>query len=52
MRQNIGVNILQLRQCNREVVLKMICTSDKISRIELSKKAGLTKMTLTNIAAN
>lgn len=50
MKQSKGSNIQQLRLRNRAVILKMICTTDKMSRIELSKKAGLTKMTLSNIA--
>ncbi len=38
-----------MRENNRMLALKYICTSSGISRIELAKLTGLTKMTLTNI---
>lgn len=44
-----GVNINDIKGTNRTLILKHICTSKGISRIELAKLTGLTKMTLTNI---
>ncbi len=44
-----GFNISDMRENNRMLALKYICTSNGISRIELAKLTGLTKMTLTNI---
>lgn len=44
-----GFNISDMRENNRMLALKYICTSNGVSRIELAKLTGLTKMTLTNI---
>lgn len=44
-----GVNISDIKENNRTLILKHICTNSGISRIELARVTGLTKMTLTNI---
>ena len=44
-----GVNNTLLKQQNRGLVLKLIATGECSSRIELSQKTGLAKMTVTYI---
>lgn len=44
-----GLNSTALKALNRGLVLKLLLTEGKSSRIELSKATGLTKMTLSNI---
>jgi len=44
-----GFNISDIKEKNRALTLKYICTGEGVSRIELAKLTGLTKMTLTNI---
>ena len=47
--QNIGLNNTSLKQQNRGLILKLIATGECTSRIELSKKTGLSKMAASNI---
>lgn len=44
-----GVNNTLLKQRNRGLILKLIATVQCSSRIELSQKTGLAKMTVTYI---
>ena len=44
-----GENNRHLKYRNRGLILKLICTEKNISRIDLSRMTGLTKMTVTNI---
>ena len=44
-----GVNISDIKENNRSLIFKHICTNDGISRIDLARKTGLTKMTISNI---
>ena len=44
-----GINNANLKSGNRGLVLKMIATGEARTRIELAKKCGLSKMSLTNI---
>jgi predicted NBD/HSP70 family sugar kinase len=44
-----GINNSNLKQENRGLVLKMIVTGECCTRIELAKKTGLSKMSVTNI---
>lgn len=44
-----GINNSNLKAENRGLVLKMIATGEARTRIELAKKSGLSKMSLTNI---
>ena len=44
-----GINNANLKSGNRGLVLKMIATGQASTRIELAKKTGLSKMSLTNI---
>lgn len=44
-----GVNNTLLKQRNRGLILKLIATGQCSSRIELSQKTGLAKMTVTYI---
>lgn len=46
---NRGINNSNLKAENRGLVLKMIATGEARTRIELAKKSGLSKMSLTNI---
>ncbi len=43
------MNINDMKEKNRSLTLKHICTHDGISRVEIAKLTGLTKMTFTNI---
>lgn len=51
MSEKIGMNNQNLKYKNRGLLLKLICTEEEPSRIMLSQKTGLTKMTVTNIIA-
>lgn len=42
-------NSSHLKAHNRGVVLKLICSEDNLTRIDISRKTGLAKMTVTNI---
>lgn len=44
-----GINNNNLKQENRGLVLKMIATGECYTRIELAKRTGLTKMSISNI---
>jgi len=44
-----GQNQQDIKEQNRALVLKLICTEQCLSRIEISRLTGLTKMTVTNI---
>lgn len=44
-----GRNLKDVKEGNRFLVLKLICTGQCKSRMEISRKTGLTKMTVTNI---
>lgn len=47
-----GINNNSLKQQNRGLVLKLIATGECTSRIELSRKTGLSKMSITNIISD
>ncbi|MBC7960787.1 MAG: MarR family transcriptional regulator, partial [Vallitaleaceae bacterium] len=52
MKENHGVlgsNHQDTKIRNRSLVLKLICTTSNISRIDISKMTGLSKMSVTNI---
>ena len=49
MSATIGSNQKLSRNLNRGIVLKLICTNRNISRIELAKRTGLTRATISNI---
>lgn len=49
MRQKNGQNIKNAKQYNRGLILQLIATQICNTRIELSKRTGLSKMTVTNI---
>ena len=44
-----GMNSTDLKRLNRQTVFKMISRNKGISRMELSERTGLTKMTISNI---
>lgn len=44
-----GVNSVRQKHLNHGLVLKMIATGDSVSRIDISRRIGLTKMAVTNI---
>ena len=44
-----GANSLTVKEFNRSLVLKLICTHKDVSRIWLANETGLTRMTLSNI---
>ena len=46
-----GQNQQNIKELNRALVLKLICTEQCLSRIEISRMTGLTKMTVTNITS-
>lgn len=46
-----GENNRHLKYRNRGLMLKLICTGSGVSRVELSRITGLTKMTVTNITS-
>lgn len=45
----MGVNHQSVKIKNKSLVLKKICTEGQISRIELARQTGLSKMSVTNI---
>jgi len=45
----LGSNHQDTKISNRSLVLKIICTTSNISRIDISKMTGLSKMSVTNI---
>jgi predicted NBD/HSP70 family sugar kinase len=45
----LGSNHQDTKMRNRALVLKMICTNTNISRIDISRLTGLSKMSITNI---
>lgn len=49
MLPNKGKNQQYIREQNRALILKLICTKECLSRIEIAQKTGLTKMTVTNV---
>ena len=49
MHQRHGVNRDRMKSRNRGLVLQVICTSPHISRSDITKQVGLTKMAVTNI---
>lgn len=51
MKKNEGSTMQDLKSQNRLLVLKHIAMQDGISRIDLSRMTGLSKMTVGNIAA-
>lgn len=44
-----GLNSTDVKRLNRQTVLKYLAQNKGISRVELTAKTGLTKMTITNI---
>lgn len=44
-----GINPEKVKQTNRLVVLRQLCTHAGISRAEITRRVGLNKMTVTNI---
>ena len=46
-----GMNNQNLKYRNRGLLLRLLCTHDGISRIQLAQRTGLTKMTVSNIIA-
>ncbi len=44
-----GINQEKVKQTNRLVVLRQLCTHMGISRAEITRRVGLNKMTVTNI---
>ena len=51
MGEHQGMNHLTLRNRNRGLVLSLIATSGELSRPDLVRLTGLTKMTITNIVS-
>ena len=47
--QKKGRNLRDVKEENHFLVLKLICTGQCASRMDLSRRTGLTKMTVTNI---
>lgn len=45
----LGSNHRSAKIRNRSVVLKMICTGTNVTRIDISRQTGLSKMSVTNI---
>ncbi|MHB8961789.1 MAG: ROK family protein [Saccharofermentanales bacterium] len=50
--KNKGKNITNVRDDNRSLILKLVCTGQCATRIELSRRTGLSKMTVSNIVAD
>ncbi len=44
-----GINHQSTKIRNRAIVLKLICTGTNVSRIDISRRTGLSKMSVTNI---
>lgn len=51
MTKKTGMNNQNLKYRNRGLLLRLLCTHDGISRIQLAQRTGLTKMTVSNIIA-
>lgn len=51
MKSKTGSNILDVKSGNRMLVLKHIATNSGISRVDIARLTGLSKMTVGNIAA-
>lgn len=51
MTKKAGMNNQNLKYRNRGLLLKLLCTHDGVSRVQLSQRTGLTKMTVSNIVA-
>lgn len=51
MKQRQGFNNTHLRNRNRGLVLQAVACGDALSRIEIARRIGLTKMTVSNIVA-
>ena len=49
MRERLGINNTHLKNRNRGLALQMIATEFPLSRIDISRRTGLTKMAVTNI---
>lgn len=49
MKKEVGKNLIDSKQYNRGLILKLIATNEATSRIELATATKLTKMTITNI---
>lgn len=47
----LGSNHQSTKIQNRAIVLKMICTGTNITRIDISRQMGLSKMSITNIVS-
>jgi transcriptional regulator of PTS gene len=47
----LGANNQSTKMQNRALVLKMICTGTNVSRIDISRQTGLSKMSITNIVS-
>lgn len=47
--KNTGINLTKAKEANRALLLQLICTSESITRTELSVKSQLSPMTITNI---
>lgn len=44
-----GVNLLDIKEVNRALLLQLICTAGQTTRSELSRQTNLSSMTVTNI---
>ena len=44
-----GKNQQYIKEQNRALILKLICTNQCVSRVDIARKTGLNKMTVTNI---
>ena len=51
MTKKTGMNNQNLKYQNRGLLLRLLCTHDGVSRIQLAQRTGLTKMTVSNIIA-
>ena len=51
MTKKTGMNNQNLKYRNRGLLLRLLCTHDGTSRIQLAQRTGLTKMTVSNIIA-
>ena len=47
--ENSGINLTKAKEANRALLLQLICTSESITRTELSVRSQLSPMTITNI---
>lgn len=46
-----GINLVEVKERNRALLLQSICTADTITRSELSERLQLSPMTVTNITS-